>query len=101
MTTVDEAIAILNTILEADPKAIEALVQHRVGCNTTLADHPTVQVGKNDSPGGEVRQYTVGLLGIINGLFGVDQDGWGYIATEYSDGGHILLFRRTPERGQG
>jgi hypothetical protein len=76
--TVDEAIALLNSMVKADPEATEKLVEQRVPCNIFMADHPTVQVQVIDSSGGEV-----GLLGVINGLFGVDDKGWGPVAAQF------------------
>jgi hypothetical protein len=52
----------LNSFLRIDPNAINRLFSHRVSCNWRLANHPTVQVRGNN------RRYSVGVLGIINGL---------------------------------
>jgi len=75
MVTVDEAVSALNTMLEADPEAMTKLVHRRVPCNERLADHPTCQVG-----GGEDGPWVVGLLGILNGIFG-RENGAGHIAA--------------------
>ncbi len=91
MTTVDEAIATLNSILQADHEAIRKLIERRIPCNQALADHPTVQVD------GIADGHYVGMLGIINGLFGVDEREWGYIAAQYDDAGQLQRFIRTPE----
>jgi len=77
--TVDEVIALLNSMVKADPEATEALVEQRVPCNETLADHPTIQVVGGEGP----NQPKVGLLGVINGLFGADATGWGPIAAQF------------------
>ena len=73
----------LNTLIEADRPAIAALIANRVPCNQTLADHPTCQVGTQN--GG----YHVGLLGILNGLCGIYDDGpkkgWGAITLQFND----------------
>ena len=75
MTTPAEAIDVLNRIHAADPTVLPALIDHRVECNRALADDPTVQVGV--IPGMETMttpgfdRYNVGLLGIINGIFGI------------------------------
>ena len=61
-----EAVRRLNAILECDTDALSRLIETRVPCNGRLADHPTVQV--RDVGDG----YRVGLLGILNGLFGDD-----------------------------
>jgi hypothetical protein len=87
---IDEAIAVLNRIHKSDPSVLPALIFHRVPCNQTLADDPTVQVGKT---GQEDVEWEVGLLGIINGLFGIQEDGFGYIAANF-DKGMILNFTR-------
>ena len=88
---VSTAIGILNSMVDADPEAMTALCEHRVHCNAALGDHPTVQV---------TADCEVGLLGVLNGLFGVipegPKKGWGYITAVY-DGGVLQRFRRTDE----
>lgn len=73
----------LNSALELDRNAIACLIANRVPCNQALAEHPTVQVGAQH--GG----FNVGMLGILNGLCGVYDDGpkkgWGAIAAEFED----------------
>lgn len=97
MTTVDEAIEVLNRIHGADPSVLPALINHRVPCNAALAADPTVQVGASpDEPDGP---YEVGLLGVVNGLFGVDDQSWGFIAADYDDQRQLRGFVRTPPRG--
>lgn len=84
--SLDETIQFLNGLLELDRPAIAALIANRVPCNESLANHPTVQV--NAQHGG----YWVGILGILNGLFGIDEkDGWGYIVAVFDDDTHALL----------
>ena len=73
--TIDDAVVYLNSILEADPLAVRSLLCLRVPCNVTLADHPSAQVDAAWNEG-----FTVGLLGVINGLFGVNEFEWGVIA---------------------
>ena len=69
----------MNGLLEADRVAVGALVGNRVPCNETLANHPTCQVqGQN---GGNY----VGLLGILNGLCGINEVGWGAIAAVFDE----------------
>ncbi len=75
---VDHIVSVMNRAFAADPKAIENLCNTRVSCNKILADDPTIQVGFfNDG------QHSVGLLGILNGLVGVDERLWGWIAAIY------------------
>ena len=86
--TICDAINALNTMVEADREAIENLLNYRVECNEAMADHPTVQVMADN------HKFKVGLLGIINGIFGA-KDGIGYIAFEYEDG-KLVRFVPTP-----
>ena len=89
--TVNQTIEVLNRALAEDAVAVTALIGYRVPCNGALADDVTIQVGRAD--GG----WDVGLLGIINGIFGVRADGWGYIAAE-TDGPRLVRFVATPEQ---
>lgn len=84
VVTPADAVAYLNQLLELDRPAVAALVANRVPCNEALADHPTCQVGVQH--GG----FHVGLLGVLNGLFGTigdggPRDGWGWITAEFED----------------
>lgn len=69
----------LNELHRLDPVAIHQLMETRVPCNQALSDHGTTQVS------GTVGSPTVGTLGILNGLVGVRDDGWGYITAVYDD----------------
>jgi len=76
--TPEDAIKVLNEALGCDHDAIKALIECRVSCNEELANHPTIQVRAYDPEG-----YKVGLLGILNGLFGSDKEtGYGYISVD-------------------
>lgn len=78
--TVEHAIEVLNRMLEADPVATKNLFLAHVECNEELAQDPTIQVRgykvQDDDPA-----HSVGILGVINGLFGVDEGGWGPISA--------------------
>ncbi len=79
--TVDEAITLLNQLIASDADAVTALFETRVPCNDAFADHPTVQVVQWSRTG----TCTVGMLGILNGLFGINAEGWGHIVAVYSE----------------
>jgi hypothetical protein len=65
--TIDEAIAILNKALKIDRRAISGLVlDHRVRCNSELFEDETIPVSRSSFNG----CFIVGLLDILNGLFG-------------------------------
>ena len=75
----ERCVAVLNEAIAQDPYAVHALMNTRVSCNETLADHPTIQV-----MGAEGFGNHVGLLGLINGIVGAYPDGprkgWGGVA---------------------
>ena len=83
------AVNVLNNALACDSKAICDMMRQRVDVNDQLlVDHSTIQVGE-DEFGAYLRP-----MGLINGLFGADEDQWGYIAMEVDekDHDHILRF---------
>jgi hypothetical protein len=88
-----EVCDLLNEMLKVDYSCTSALFSHREKCNKDMADHPTIQV----------RQYpddeysSVGILGILNGLFGIREDGMGAICMEVEDE-KILGFKLTPKK---
>ncbi len=84
--TTQETVDFFNLLLAIDRQAITALFSMRMACNTDLADHETVQVGV------EGNYAQVGMIGVLNGLFGKDQHGWGHISADY-DNGMIVKFR--------
>lgn len=74
---INHAINVLNRALNKDPIAINAIMEHRFSCNKDLVDDPTIQVMDNGDT------YLVGTLGLINGIFGIRENGHGYIAAVY------------------
>ena len=87
---IDQVIDFLNNALKYDKQCVEKLCNNRVECNEKMADHPTIQVHcyNNESP-------SVGLIGILNGLFGIDEYGWGRIAAiKDMETGEIYKFER-------
>ena len=84
--TIQETVDFLNSLLAIDKQVITALFSTRISCNMDLADHETVQVGV------EGNYAQVGMIGILNGLFGIDKHGWGHISADY-DNGMIVKFR--------
>jgi len=71
-TTASQTVALLNALNDVDNDAISTLFLMRVPCNENLAKLPAVQLF--DDAGID----KVGLLGIINGLYGRYR-GWGRI----------------------
>jgi hypothetical protein len=85
---IQEVVTFLNELLLVDDIATSALFSVRVPCNHDMRKHKSVQVGLlgKSFP-------IVGMIGILNGLFGADSDGWGKISAEYGDNGLITEFR--------
>ena len=78
--SIEETVNFLNELLKIDSIAITALFSMRIGCNEALADHETVQVLVSNGT-----YFQVGIVGILNGLFGIDEYGWGHISIDYDD----------------
>ena len=78
-------IEILNGALEADRDAINELMFQRVPCNSDLANHHLIQVRARKG------EFSVGALGLINGLFGDGQSTFVYAITD--DEGKITHFQ--------
>lgn len=73
---ISEVVEMLNEMLKIDQEATSDLVKSRVKCNEGLAEHPTIQVSECGNT------YEVGLIGVLNGIFGIDENGFGHIAYE-------------------
>lgn len=91
------AVAILNRALDADPVAVSCLVNNRIPCNDLLANDPSVQVGHTDDD--PLKGFEVGMLGIINGIFGTRPDRVGWIAA-ICDGPLVLSFVVNDQPGE-
>ena len=87
--SIDEVIKILNRSIESDQIAITKLMSYRVLCNDKLADDESIQC-LNDDRGG----CSIGCLGLINGLFGIDDNGHGPITAVY-DNNLLIRFEKT------
>jgi hypothetical protein len=93
--TLEETAEFLNELLKTDPTTINALFNMRIYCNQGLAEHPTVQVGCQGE--GKHKICQVGFIGILNGLFGSDERGWGRLVIDV-DNGAIKGFRVLDEK---
>lgn len=101
----NEFVLLLNSAVELDKDAIHKLAEFRVRCNAALAQHPTVQVRtskESNSTGAAalVDVHRVGLLGILNGLLGVDEFGQAYLAGSYDDAGKLTHFSLNANLGK-
>jgi len=88
--TIEETINFLNQLVASDQNTLTRLIETRVPCSQALADHSTVQVQAYDN-----QPPVVGFLGILNGLFGANEEDWGAITAIFDDSNNLLLFERT------
>lgn len=88
--TPEQAVQILNEALGADPAAINTMFKHRTKCNEKLANHKRIQVRAYPLEG-DPGIPNVGVLGLLNGIFGIKPSGYGFIQTEL-EGEQIVRF---------
>lgn len=89
VVTLNEAIEYLFELSQLDGFALGELVHARAPCNDELAAHPSVQVAEEEDG-----HCTVGIVGILNGLFGTLPDGRGKI-TFVLDEDEVINVRGT------
>lgn len=92
--TARNVVSLLNEALKLDPKCIEKLVSNRVRCNDSIAAHPTIQVHRYKKD----KFYSVGIIGILNGIFGIRKDKMGAICVEFDDNDKLVKFRLPPKQ---
>lgn len=87
--SVEHAVRILNEMLLLDREATTRLFdpEKRVPCNEQIFNHPTIQVGC-----GSNGEDVVGILGVLNGIFGKNALGRGEIVLQYGHDGKIEKF---------
>lgn len=83
--TAQHAVKVLNEALKADPTAMNKLFFTRVACTEELSQHPTIQV-RGYETGNEPQPPNVGVLGLINGIFGVNDRNYGFVCMVLEDG---------------
>lgn len=93
--TIDDVIKYLNELVDLDRDCISRLMLKYEKCNNGIVNHPTCQATKDGY---------VSLLGLINGIFGVIEDGslkdYGMITAVLDDEANlsvdpIMYFERT------
>ena len=76
-----EVVDFLNEALKLDKNCIETLFNYGVDCNESIVNHPTIQCGKY----GDMKNPRLRFVGLLNGIFGVDENGYGCIAMSLDD----------------
>lgn len=92
--TLRELVDGLNSMVFDDIEAVGSLLCNYVEVNDELRDHPTCQTLEQTTERGT--HSCVGLLGIINGMLGIDVHHRGPIASTWN-GRHFLGFVETPD----
>lgn len=77
--TIDDVVKFLNNWVENDRTTVERLIHNHVSCLDWTSNHPSIQVVV-DSTTGRAR---VGVVGLLNGLFGVNEEGLGPISAVF------------------
>ena len=67
----------LNELLALDRELVTKLVKQQTVCNEGVAQHPSVKVRKYNAG-----QYSIGLVGLLNGLFSAK---WGPIYVKMEE----------------
>lgn len=91
--SVGETVEFLNEMLGLDRQFTERLMWARIRCNRQIAEHESIQC--RSEPGGG--RGKAGFLGVLNGVFGIDKNGFGPITGDVDemDETHIVRFRMT------
>jgi hypothetical protein len=93
----DELVARLNSLIKKRPirEDIGSLLLTNVPCHEPTIKHPTIQT----------QAWRLGVLGLLNGLVGVDPNlkggkkGHGYISAVFEDdGAELVCFERTKNK---
>ena len=91
--SIDDVVEYLNSVLEADPLALRALLCTFIPCSKKLAKHPTAIVSPEWWEG-----FTIGTMGLINGMFGISEDNYAAISYKIdTDTNRIIGFYRTDD----
>lgn len=90
-------IAFLNSLVKIDKDAISNLINYKVPCNDLLSKHETVQVASDENGPGETG-CKVGLLGILNGLCGIDENSYGFIVAEIDEDNKVIRFIHSKDK---
>lgn len=91
---VKDVIAMLNEIHQLDPELTTNMVLHRFPCNEGVKNHKTVQAHCYGDA--SVENPKVGIVGLLNGILGIDSNHFGPVAANFEkDGGPLLGFKMT------
>ena len=90
---IDRAVKMLNDMLRLDPDAMNMAMRISIRCNSSMANHETVQVLMSGTPEKHTEEYKFSMLGIINGLVGYNtKDSFCGVAMYLDRDGRIERF---------
>jgi|ERR1035437_2180646 hypothetical protein len=89
--TAQDVADLLNEMNRLDPQAtLQLIIKTNVPCNNEIANHKTIQVYADTAAG----TAKLTMLGFLNGLFGINKDGYGCLAAVFDDKtGRLTEFR--------
>jgi hypothetical protein len=76
----ETAVRVLNDLLDTDPGAMQRLFDMETSCSLRMVDHGGIETGYE--PDG----FKIGVMSVVNALFGLTDEGEGCIVAEYKDG---------------
>ena len=91
MRAIRQAGRVIQDALDSDPENTMYLLRTPYPTSEAILEHPTIQCGRGGEdgttpdPGIKQGQPWTSVLGLINGLFGIDDQGRGYIAIQLYD----------------
>lgn len=95
--SVSDVVKYLNELCEIDSDAIKSLIEYRVSTNKEMMEHPSVCVMCSEDSNGNPIHPKLGMLGVINGIFGISKSEWHYIAAEFDEDGNFHRFLESPQ----
>ena len=90
--TPEKLVGFLNNLIELDSNFITSIFQIRIPCNKEMAEYKTVQVRYDDLGSSRLNHYRLGLLGLFNGMFGVNENEYGCICMSVRSSGVVDKF---------
>ena len=84
----EDIVELLNEMLKLDYEGTKKFVEAKIEVNEKIANHETIQVNGYTTP----REYLLGIIGFLNGLFGVNENHFGCICCEIK-GNKIIEFK--------
>ena len=89
-----------NSLIIVDPDAITGLISDRVSVNWQLANDRDFTCKVDADINGDPINPEIGLVGVLNGLVGTHENGWGKIGACYTSDGKLRKLAKLDDQGQ-